>query len=436
MPFTKVTLECLTRKTSELNLFFESILKLIEISVTDINDIADILGVSYSIVKEAIIDMVNVDYIYTSENNLGITEKGKTALKTRRRVDIQKTYLKDVMIDMITGAVYDADTIKVSNPYQRDVLLDSAIKIDSGYLDSHFQEINSLYQSSLKYNSGFGNSSVTSELYKIIKISYSELHYTENRVYVYKSESSDELKFEFFLDDSDKYKNEFYNQMKEYCRPCQEYFFEKSRDLVNQLADHPILIEPSLIEQTEIARKTLFTDNVANDTKTDIFTKRRYSLYDREYMSFLYNPKALKYKRIIVCSNHINGLLSHSFCSQINSLAERIPVFLIYDKNEYRAESTIQHYFKKPGSNLFLIEREEVNKNIICFDSELAMYLQESTILAFERPIVYTMSTCDFDKDAVGQLSDMLIAEYDLAGYLTKMSTQNNTSSKKQKRKN
>lgn len=33
IPFTKVTIECLTRKISELNLFFESILKLIDISV-------------------------------------------------------------------------------------------------------------------------------------------------------------------------------------------------------------------------------------------------------------------------------------------------------------------------------------------------------------------------------------------------------------------
>ena len=46
IPYMKITLECLTKKISELNLFFESILKLIEISVKDINVIADILGVS------------------------------------------------------------------------------------------------------------------------------------------------------------------------------------------------------------------------------------------------------------------------------------------------------------------------------------------------------------------------------------------------------
>ena len=175
IPFMKVTIECLTRRISELNLFFESILRLIDISVTDINEIATILGVKYNIVKEAVIDMVSIDYIYTSETKLGITPKGANALKTKQRVDITKTYLKDVMIDTITGMVYDADTIKVSVPRPRDVLLESAIPIEDGYLDSHFQDINRAYQTQLRNESMFGDSAITSELYKIIGISHSEL---------------------------------------------------------------------------------------------------------------------------------------------------------------------------------------------------------------------------------------------------------------------
>lgn len=190
------------------------------------------------------------------------------------------------------------------------------------------------------------------------------------------------------------------------------------------------------MSKPRLQRKMLFADNAADDTKTDIFTKKRYALNDREYMSYLYNSKVLKYKRIFVCSNHVNGLLSYSFCSQLNVLAEKIPVFLIYNKNEYGAEKTIRYFFKNPSSNLFLIASEEVDESIICFDSELAMYLQENAISAFERPVVYTMSTCDFDKKAVSKLSGMLIAKYNLAGYLSETSTQNNASPRKQKSNN
>jgi len=422
IPFMKITVECLTRKISELNLFFESILGLIELSVVDINEIADILGVSYSVVKEAIIDMVSIDYIYASENTLGITAKGTNALKTKKQIDIQKSYLKDIIVDMISGAVYDADTVSVSRTHQRDVLLESVIQIDRSYLDSHFQEINTVYQLQLKNNSVFGDRAVTSELYKIIGVSYSELHYTENKVYMYKSETSNELKFEFSFDNNDMYKNEFYKQMKENCRPCQEYFFEKQKSLVSRITSKQVKIESDMMRQTEIVKEMLFANNVAEDDRIGAFIKKRYALNDREYMSYLYNPKGLGYKRIFVCSDHMNGLLSHSFCSQLNVLAEKIPVFLIYHKGERNIENSLRYFFKNPSANLFLIPSEKTEENIICFDSELVMHLQESAISAFERPVLFTMSICDFDKKAASKLSDNLLAKYDLDGYLSKLS--------------
>ena len=112
-------------------------------------------------------------------------------------------------------------------------------------------------------------------------------------------------------------------------------------------------------------------------------------------------------------------------------------VHLVKEANaDNGVEKTIRYFFKNPSSNLFLIASEEVDESIICFDSELAMYLQENAISAFERPVVYTMSTCDFDKKAVSKLSGMLIAKYNLAGYLSETSTQNNASPRKQKSNN
>ncbi len=50
VPYKEVGIECLTREVTEINLFFESILKFIEIGVQDIDEIAQILGVGYNIV--------------------------------------------------------------------------------------------------------------------------------------------------------------------------------------------------------------------------------------------------------------------------------------------------------------------------------------------------------------------------------------------------
>lgn len=414
IPFMKITVECLTRKISELNLFFESILKLIDISIKDINEIANILGVSYSVVKEAIIDMVGIDYIYASENTLGITAKGTNALKTRQRIDIQKTYLKDIIVDMITGTVYDADAIKVSRTRPRDVLLEGIIQLDEGFLDSHFREINDVYQRQQKNNSVFGNAAVTSELYKTIRISYSELHYVENKVYMYGSESSDELMFVFSSDSNDRYKKEFYNQLKDSCRPCQEFFFEKNRTLINKIQSKPSKTELDVMEQTENTRKLLFADNVTEEVKMEAFIQRRYALNDREYLSYLYNSKSLRYSGIFICSDHMNGLLSPDFCSQLNVLANRIPVFIIYDKTEHNIKNSLQYFFKNPATNLHLISGDSIEENLICFDSKLVMYLHENVVTAFDKPVVYMRPVCDFNKKNVTDIVQKLFNKYSL----------------------
>lgn len=436
IPFTKITVECLTRKVSLLNLFFESILKLIDISVKDINEIASILGVPYNVVKEAIIDMVDIDYIYASENTLGITAKGEKALNTRQRIDIQKTYLKDIIVDMITGEVYDADEVKVSTTHQRDVLLEGVININKDFLDSHFRKINKVYQLQQKNNSVFGSSTITCELYKTIGISYSELHYVENKVYMYKSESSDELIFAFESDSNDQYKNEFYNQLKDSYKPCQEYFFEKNRDLVNKIQSKPKIFDPNLMVQTENTRKLLFADNVAEEDKIDAFTKRRYALIDNEYISYLYNPKSLRYSEIFICSDNMNGLLSNFFCSQLNVLADKIPVFIIYHKNERNIEKSLQHFFNNSKKNLHLISSEDIEDNLICYNSELVMYLHESIVTAFDRPVVYMQPICDFNKKNVSETVRRLINKYSLDKFIALNRTHNGWQRRRKNRKN
>ena len=414
IPFKKVTIECLSRKISELNLFFESILKLIDISVKSVNEIAEVLGVSTSIVNEAIIDLVNIDYVFASEGMLSITEKGMKALKTRKKVDIQKSYLKDLIVDMITGAVHDADSVKFSKTSTRNVILEAVVNIDDAYLDTHFQEINNIYQMQQKNNSVFGNSSVTNELYKIIGVSYTELHYFESKVYIYKSDSSDELFFVFTNDSNDKYKNEFYNQLKSGFRPCQEYFFEKSRDFINEIKMQENEIDDKKASQTRAVSKLLFLDKSSEEDILNSFVQDRYALNDTEYLSYLYYPKAFRYNRICVCANHLGRLLSNAFCSQINCLAEKMPVFIIYNKNEYGIDRSIEHFFKEPPKNLHLVPKEKVDDNLICFHSEIIMCFHEHIVTAFDRPIAYMQLECCFNKQVVQAEMNRVIDKYDL----------------------
>ena len=431
VPYQNITIECLTRKISELYLFFESVLKLIEIPVKDIQDIARILGVSYDILKEVIIDLANMNYIFVSANSLGITEKGKEALKSKKRVDIIKTYLKDVCIDMITGNIFNADDIILTEPTKYDVCLDNLFEVDNDYLDRHFQDINDFYKTKQKNDNVFGNQSITKELYKIVGISYSSLLYLENKVHIYKSETSEEIKMVFASDYNDQYKDEFYNCLKSNDKPCIQNFFENSRDLVKKLVENASSFDSDLIKQTNETRNIIFSDTELLENKIESFTKERYALNDLEYMSYLYNSKSIKYDKIIICSNHITGLLSPSLCSQLNALATNIPVFIVFDKNEYNSAGAIAHFFKSQNKNLIIVSNDSVDENLICFEGALTIEIQENIVTAFESHILYKLFVCNFEYSKSKEIAEQLLNKYDLNKYIINATKKH---SKKRKR--
>src|SRR5699024_9471010 len=78
--YYEIGITCLTKETTELNLFFETILKLVEIEVDDVNEISEIMGIEFKLLKEAIVDMIEQQYVITSQNKLIMTQKGRKAL--------------------------------------------------------------------------------------------------------------------------------------------------------------------------------------------------------------------------------------------------------------------------------------------------------------------------------------------------------------------
>ncbi|EJU21579.1 hypothetical protein HMPREF1143_0216 [Peptoanaerobacter stomatis] len=431
IPFKKITIECQIRKVSELNLFFESILRLIEISVKKIVEISEILGVSDDIIKEAVVDMVNINYVFVSEGIITITEKGKLALKTKQTIDIKKYYLQDLIVDMVTGSIYDLDSIRLSKPQRRSVVLEEVINVDNEYLDMNFKKINNAYQLQQKNNSVFENDAIINEIYKIIGISYSELCYFENSIYIYKSESSNELLFDLSNDSNDKYKNEFYNQLKDSYRPCQEYFFEKNRTLINKTTKRNTEKELNRLLQTKALKELLFSDEVNDEKMFSSFTQDRYSLNDSEYLSYFYYPKAFQYNEIYICSDNLGRLISNELCYQIKIISNNTPIYIIYNKNEYKIKDSIGYFFNEHKENLHFIPKDTVGENSICFYPDVIMDLQEQIVTAFDKPISYLQISCTFNKEFITNKISEIIRKYNLSEFKENRKKENKKSLKK-----
>ena len=69
IPYCEIGITCLTKEVTEINLFFETILKLIDIEVADVYEISAIMGVEFKLLKEAIVDMIEQKYIITHRIN-------------------------------------------------------------------------------------------------------------------------------------------------------------------------------------------------------------------------------------------------------------------------------------------------------------------------------------------------------------------------------
>lgn len=397
IPYLEIGIECLIRDISDMNLFFESILKLVEIEIKDIKKISHILGVSFEIVKEAIVDMVSGEYINVSENTLRATKKGKEALKLKKLIEIKKKYINKIMINLITGEIYDGSNMKTFKVNKSSLCLAEEIVVSKLFLDSNYFSINQVFQVQQENDSVYEKSGITKELYKIVNISYRNLVYIKNEAFIYKSDGSEEIQIQFATDANDKYLNCLYSQLKSEVPPCLDNFFERSRDFIRSQSTSIYSLEQTLITTTRNIKEEL---RYNDDVDLSLFEVRRYALVDKEYINYFIYSDEIIFDNLFIYTDRINTVLSGEIFDEIARIAEKKTVFIIYDKNEFNASKTIEYSLGKSKSkNLFIIPSDKIEKTVICFEPYLMIEIQEQVVAAFDKFICFKTSIMDFDRD-------------------------------------
>ncbi len=411
IPYMEIGIEVLTREISDIGLFFESILNLVDIGIRETNKIAIILGVDFEILKEAVVDMAEGDYIAVSENKLRMTQKGKRILEEKKIVKIRKNNLNRIMINLITGEICDDDNLHLQNSNRDSVCLQEVIRIDQSFVESNFKVFNELYQSRQEKDSVFGTSAILRELYKIIGITYTQLTYIQNDLWIYKSNDSNDFQLHFASDTGDKYQNCLYEQLKGQIPPCLENFFERDRSYIKQLKNKTFIPDRQLLSASIDAKNELQQHNKMYDV--NLFLSRRYSLTDQEYISyFLYNT-SLNYKRIILCLKRLRNVLNYEIIREIANILEKKEIYLIFNKNEYKAKENMEQIEKNLNSNnLHIIPCNSIKKSVILFQGELSIEIDDYALPVFGRNVCYSNYIIDFDKKYQEKLLQNVIEEY------------------------
>jgi len=417
IPFKEIGIECLTREVTEINLFFESILKLVDINVCDIDEISKILGVNYNTIKEVVVDMIDQKYVITSENKIIMTPKGRRALETRSLVTIQKRNLNQILVNMITGEIISGDVGVVVRVSKSDICLNEEKVVDKEFLENHHNEINEIFQKFQIEDSVFGNQSITRELYKILNLAYERLIYIKNELYIYKNPRTDEYQFAFKKDVNEQYLNSFFKQVKDIIPPSLENFFERDYSFAS-LHKNSISIDETLFAKTMVLEKALNEcGDVINDSVLGQFQNKRYMLTDYEYKYYFDHSNDIQFELIFIVSGRLKILFDHSIWNEIKNLSRSKTIYIVYDENEYRIEKELNQI--KSGSikkqNIILIKSKGIIQNRICFYPTMSIELFEEVYEMFKRPITLKQGIITYEKNEIQKITENIKEAYDIS---------------------
>ncbi len=415
VPYKEVGIECLTREVTEINLFFESILKFIKIGVQDIDEIAHILGVSYNIIKEVVVDMIDQKYLVTTENRIIMTPRGRKALETRKLVTIQKRFINQVLVNLITGEIISGDGISTIKVEKNDICLNEEVRVDKEYLENHHSTINNIYQKYQVDDNVFGNQSVTRELYKILDLAYERLIYIKNQLYIYLNSDTEEYQFAFDKDISEQYINCFYRQVKDIVPPSLEKFFERDYSFANSHKDRSS-IDDKLFEKTLCLSRILSECGDRVDESLEQFQKKRYMLIDNEYKNYFLCNSDFAWEKLIIVSGRLKKILDNDIWNELKNISRNKEIYIIFDENEYGIENELSQL--KANSlkkhNIILIKKSNLNQNKIYFYPSVAIDIFEEVYEMFKRPVTLKKGIIEFEQKAVEELTVQIEKNYNV----------------------
>lgn len=415
IPYCEIGVTCLTKEVTEINLFFETVLKLVDAGIKDVYEISTIMGVEFKLLKETLVDMIEQMYLTTSENRILITQKGKKALIERKLVTIQKKNINEIFVNMISGELEENSRVAVTKASKRDLCLSEEYAITKEFLEARYVAINEIYQNNQIENHFFNTRVLQRELYKILEVSYNRLHYMKEELIIYKNNDSDDYEFVISGDIGEQYLNCFYRQVREIVYSGMENFFERDWSFANS---HRNMRLVNLEER--LKKKKLIEDMYGKDTVSDElldeFTQKRELVDNREIEMFFLNNEELEYDGLLISCDRLRRILNNNIITAINHILKK-KVWILYQPEEFDIVNYLNKNFgdKRKKKEIFFLENQEQEGQFICFYPNVLIEFVERTENVFDRPISILEGRIEFDTNDIKNKMGKIINERNIS---------------------
>lgn len=430
IPFCEIGITCLTKEVTEINLFFETILKLIDIEVSDVYEISSIMGVEFKLLKETIVDMIEQKYVMTSENKLIMTPRGKKALADRKLVTIRKKNINELSVNMITGSIEESGKNVVAHPSRGDICLSQEQTITKDFLESNYDAINEIYQKNQIEVNVFNTRVLQRELYKILDIAYDKLYFVKDELFIYKNEESGDYEFVIKGDLGEKYQNSFYRQVRDVVFPGMENFFERDWNFAQAHYDMRILNQDNRKYTKNLIGKLSENEKISDELIYEFMHTR--ALIDQIELEALFSyNKEFDYEGIIISCERLKNFLSAGMASALDQVSKK-KMWVLYEEKEYNIDKILEQRFgdKIKKKEVSTEKRKEACEQFICFYPNVLVEFVEKTEKVFDKPITIFEGRIEFDSDVIKSKMAHIIKDYEISFTLPKSTSPENKQKK------
>ncbi len=389
IPYEEIYIECRVKNSSELNLFFEVVLELIENDVCVIGEIKEILGISIDLMNEIIIDMYRNEFIViVAGEKLELTDKGINALRKKEVIEYEIKIL-NIYINLITGEIVNRENIVEENISKYDIYLAEEIRVDKEFLEMRLLEINDIYEKDQRDNKDKNTLEEIKEIDKIIDIKNRKILYEIKDLNIYSKDTYNDLEIKLKDDKNDKLINSFLKQIKLEVHPTLDKFFELDREFIRLNSEKEYADDKVLLENTEKLKN--FLKGVPNIINSDIdkFCVNRYLITNDEYIKYFQYYKDFEFDEILIETNRVGSFLTPNILENIKKISRIKKITIIYDEDEFNSKNMIERFLGKEVKNITLIHSKDIKKTKIKFLPSIEMDMEEIIVKIFGGYISY-----------------------------------------------
>ena len=192
LPIMKCTLSITKRRIQSLSLIEETAVKLIHAGLTDIDEIAGILGLERRILDITIADLYHENYIIPTANQCALQKKGIDYINSIKVTKNQTDVLRDVLMNLVTGEISKNNAGIIANCSAHKYKVRKVIVQDElDYLRKNMQFVKGIFNSDMLQYSP--NKEIMDELISIDEIKDKKIVFLKLKLHFYYSNEDETM---------------------------------------------------------------------------------------------------------------------------------------------------------------------------------------------------------------------------------------------------